>query len=703
MVHKDLLIVYNTFGGKNDATKYIEGLNSIFWHIDKNNLHNNVRVVVSSVLNQDECVNTLKNTFGTKLTIFRYDYRWPVQVSCNKTILASEDCFNEKYEGYFYISSGIILPEIDDLFVRLIEKNNTSGYGLIQLQVSDDQDGGMACLGERFTQDWFPNQHLDRNKDFLIGVGDYCNFHLGIYNRRLKEFYGVPITDVYGTGGMESALTYTSYALRLKNIMLNDSMCEHSPMSDSNNLQIQDFPSDSTLPINSGLLWGRTNDIFLNDIEGIDSGLGNYPGPYYGPPEYVTKVVLSHRKDKYDEEFLSTDERLKHSVKRCYFTNKNELDYDKIGYTVENLYDVCYLSSGYVHGLNTKKIVEMLNRFKCKTFILWQIWEYYAPQFMEYLEWDYAKYGEHSENIKIFEQTLIENNITFYVVLGGEMREKSFINYINHPIKNLKFLFWPTALLHYTYYGLKNNLGDVENLRVSNKYEKLYINYNGKPRYHRGMMMDYLCKYNLLDCGISTWHGKSVEYDFKYWNEQNISIDGYDGIQPKTIYTKELLEPNTFFSLVTESTDHKSHLFFTEKTYRQILLEHPFIVLGPINQNLKLMKYGFKIYDEIFEYFFDEISDVKYRVLGIIDNILDLKDLDYNKLYEIIKEKVKFNKNRAIEIVNHDNNIPIEIVNLYKENKECFLSLFRDFNNTFNFNYCIDSKFKLVDEIFKNK
>lgn len=334
MVHKDLLIVYNTFGGTDDATKYIEGLNSIFWHIEKNNLHNGIRVVVSSVLNQDECINILKTTFGDKLKIFRYDYRWSVQVSCNKTILASEDCFNEKYEGYFYISSGIILPEIDDLFLRIIERNNSGECGLIQLQVPDNQDGGMPCLRERFTQDWFPNQHLDRNKDFLIGVGDYCNFHLGIYNRRLKEFYGVPITDVYGTGGMESALTYTSYALRLRNIMLNDSMCTHSPMSDSNNLPDGLFPLENSLPIKSGLMWGRTNDIFLNDTEGIDAGLGNYPGPYYGPPEYVTKVVLSHRKDKYDEEFLSTDERLKHSIKRCYFTNNSELNYETINYVI---------------------------------------------------------------------------------------------------------------------------------------------------------------------------------------------------------------------------------------------------------------------------------------------------------------------------------------------------------------------------------
>jgi hypothetical protein len=80
------------------------------------------------------------------------------------------------------------------------------------------------------------------------------------------------------------------------------------------------------------LLWGRTNDVFLNDIEGIDAGLGNYPEWYvYGERPYV---VLPHKKDKYDENYLSLDDRLKYAVKRCYFTNKTELDYDKIEYVL---------------------------------------------------------------------------------------------------------------------------------------------------------------------------------------------------------------------------------------------------------------------------------------------------------------------------------------------------------------------------------
>ena len=38
--------------------------------------------------------------------------------------------------------------------------------------------------------------------------------------------------------------------------------------------------------------------------------------------------------EKFDENYLSIDERLKYAVKRCYFSNKNEVDYDKINYQI---------------------------------------------------------------------------------------------------------------------------------------------------------------------------------------------------------------------------------------------------------------------------------------------------------------------------------------------------------------------------------
>lgn len=326
MINKELLIVYNTFGLAKDASQYINGLNSIFWHIEKHNLQNSVRVVVSSVLNEDKIIDELLNIFKNKIKIFRYDYRWPVQVSFNNTCISSEREFNENYNGYFYISAGVELNKIEDLFPRILDKNNSGEYGVIQLFVNDDNGN------ERLSEEPDFQAKIDISKDYLVPIKHFCNFHVAIINKSVRDFYGVLVTDIFGVCGMEIATSFVSYALRKKYIILGNSLCNHKWNTDS---KIPQTNSKGELNPNvpCGLNWGRTHDIFLNDLEGIDAGLGYYPGPYIpgAPWKYF---YIPPKLDKYDDNYLSLDERLKYAVKRCYFTNKNEVDYSKIKYLI---------------------------------------------------------------------------------------------------------------------------------------------------------------------------------------------------------------------------------------------------------------------------------------------------------------------------------------------------------------------------------
>lgn len=343
--NKDLLVVLNIFGEKtNDDVQiqeYLATLSSIFWHIDKHGLQERVRVVVSACLVSDKLIEVFKKKLKDKADIVRYSTpilpppnapawgkagRWPCQVTFNKTCLVCEDHFNEEYNGYFFIGSGLMLPRIDDLFPRIIEKNNSGDYGLIQLQVNSDQ--GYHWLG------YGPRWHgkIDFSKDYDIPIGNNCNWHLGVFNRSLKEYYGVPESDIHGVCGLESSLSYTSYALRKKYILLGNSVCSHAPQGDHTGFM---KPWIKALPmIDCGRLWGRTNDHFLNDVEGYDAGLGYFPGPQCNNEVDFFGVVMPHRQEKYDANYMSNDPRCKEAVKRQYFTNKNELNYDEIEYTV---------------------------------------------------------------------------------------------------------------------------------------------------------------------------------------------------------------------------------------------------------------------------------------------------------------------------------------------------------------------------------
>jgi len=58
------------------------------------------------------------------------------------------------------------------------------------------------------------------------------------------------------------------------------------------------------------------------------------------------------------------------------------------------------------------------------------------------------------------------------------------------------------------------------------------------------------------------------------------------------------------------------------------------------------------------------------RAKGIVQNLLNLKDENYNLLYNKVSEKIKHNKEVAFNILKNDSFIPQEILefkNLYKD------------------------------------
>ena len=197
---------------------------------------------------------------------------------------------------------------------------------------------------------------------------------------------------------------------------------------------------------------------------------------------------------------------------------------------------------------------------------------------------------------------------------------------------------------------------NVENLSVKGNFNKLYLNLNNKSRYHRCLMMDELYSNDLFEFGINSWNqtiaesGVCDDFTFKHWQEKYMNVDGYRIKEYGFIdeYTDMITEPNCFMSLVGETSMYIP--FVTEKTYRPILLKHPFLCFGAKNQNKEITKYGFELYDEIFDYEFDSKDNINDRILGIIENLNNLKEKNYYDLYKKIESKLEYNKNLALKI-----------------------------------------------------
>lgn len=357
---------------------------------------------------------------------------------------------------------------------------------------------------------------------------------------------------------------------------------------------------------------------------------------------------------------------------------------DYLGYFIFNhKNDKCLsIDRGINHSdLTLRPIINLISEKKPECVI----YLYPTEVTVEWLSRCYNDNLPHNKSFELdseffeLESVLLQNDCKFYLILGGHYPElyKPFEN----SIKNFEILYWPTYLISHTYDGLKDlylcprgldGPMNVETLSIKNKFDKLYLNLNNKSRFHRCLMIDQLSNYNLLDYGINTWNQtvekcgtwdvlvhEDLHFEFKYWEEKIINIDGYRIKEFGFVdeYTDIITEPNCFMSLVGESSMYIP--FVTEKTFRPILLKHPFLCYGAKNQNKEITKYGFELYDEIFDYDFDSKDHINDRISGIISNLNNLKNQNYYELYEKIKQKLEYNKNIALEIRKNDKFNPL--------------------------------------------
>ena len=262
--------------------------------------------------------------------------------------------------------------------------------------------------------------------------------------------------------------------------------------------------------------------------------------------------------------------------------------------------------------------------------------------------------------------TLIEKTgVKFYIIFGA--KDDNFYD-VFKTYENIQTLHWPTFLLHFTYYQLHPFYSDyIDEIKIKKDFNKLFVSFNLKPHNHRCEMIDKLFLNGLFEHGNISWNMLSEGYQtdtyvFKHWEEKLMSVDEFNGDER----TPNFLKTGAPIFLVTES--NVKCQFITEKTFKPIIVEQPFICIGSKNQNQILKEYGFELYDELFDYSFEINEDVSDRIDGVIKNIKSLKNHDYQTLYESVYDKVIRNKKRALEIVDNDPFIPNEFIDIYLNN-----------------------------------
>lgn len=281
------------------------------------------------------------------------------------------------------------------------------------------------------------------------------------------------------------------------------------------------------------------------------------------------------------------------------------------------------------------------------------------------------EYDWHSHNETYFPLLLehcIRTNQVIDVIAGSHSDQYPTIP--NIITDNTRVVYWGTNWLGKTYHSLIR-VGTAKSINPyqTTDYKYHFISMNSNPHQHRQYLVDLLAKYDLLRFNAVSMHQQNSNvYTWKYFKfeplilEPEFPSDKQQHRVPDQYY-------NSFAQLVSESADDT--IFLSEKTATPLILGKPFVVATQKNFHKYLKELGFQLYDEIFDYSFDTITDREERFEALLQNFIRLQKIPLGELSNLqvtIADKIEYNKKRAKEIIYDPNYYPTlaqEIIDCY--------------------------------------
>ncbi len=155
------------------------------------------------------------------------------------------------------------------------------------------------------------------------------------------------------------------------------------------------------------------------------------------------------------------------------------------------------------------------------------------------------------------------------------------------------------------------------------KYDFLYLNKVNKP--HRQQLISAFDNKFFDESLFSNWPSKKLSKEYEnVWpypfrgNDQQIVVQQYN---------------DTKFSLLSESSVNNNEVFITERLWKSIIAEHPFVVHGNYLYLQKVRELGFKTYSSYFDESYDLELDPSQRIQKIVSTCDQLLKINWKDLY----------------------------------------------------------------------
>lgn len=148
------------------------------------------------------------------------------------------------------------------------------------------------------------------------------------------------------------------------------------------------------------------------------------------------------------------------------------------------------------------------------------------------------------------------------------------------------------------------------------------------PTGHVMQLLDEMQKQHVFDFGDYTYFDvdrKRNKYKFNYFKD-------VEKIKCKPSLFRIVVLP----SIITEE--------YTEEFYNTIYTKQPFIVYGPVHTHKHLIQQRYQLYNEIFDYKFDEESNLQKRRELFVQELVKLKKYkNLDNLQKTLDKKVSYN------------------------------------------------------------
>lgn len=222
-----------------------------------------------------------------------------------------------------------------------------------------------------------------------------------------------------------------------------------------------------------------------------------------------------------------------------------------------------------------------------------------------------------------------------------------------------KFVHWETFFAYQVYNSFQTSIGH------NKKITKLFTSLNNRAHNFRKMFIDQMYNADLFDYGYVSWNDidTETEYLFKYWTPERMLLSDRTCTYTQDFFKLPTTEfKDSLFSLIAEST--MDAIFTTEKTYIAILHRRPFLTFGAPNANLYMKTLGFKLFENIIDYSFDEIDDDTERCKQYMQQVKNLTTYNLTELKNKVMPTVNYNFDNFNEMIRTNSTVPALVKDL---------------------------------------